>query len=82
MNLHSRRHKSDLPALTCLVLLVLWLSGEASPAEAYVDPGSGSMLLQLLLGGVAGVVVLARLQGHRLATFLRGLFSTEPREKR
>jgi hypothetical protein len=27
----------------------------------YVDPGSGSMLLQLLLGGVSGVYVIFRL---------------------
>ncbi len=27
----------------------------------YVDPGSGSMILQLLLGGVSGVYVIFRL---------------------
>ena len=36
------------------------------PAAAYLDPGSGSMLLQLLLGGVAAVGVIARLYWHRL----------------
>lgn len=37
---------------------------------AYIDPGSGSMLLQMLLGGVAGVAVAVRMYWHRL----RGLF--------
>jgi hypothetical protein len=39
-------------------------------AHAYIDPGSGSMLLQVLLGGVAGVVVLCRLYWHRLLALL------------
>jgi hypothetical protein len=32
-----------------------------SLAYAYVDPGAGSMLLQLVLGGVAGLFVFFRL---------------------
>jgi hypothetical protein len=41
-----------------------------NPAQAYLDPGSGSMLLQLLLGGVAGAVVVLRLYWQRLLHFL------------
>ena len=37
----------------------------ATPAYAYVDPGSGGMLIQLLLGGVAGVAVIVRLYWQR-----------------
>lgn len=33
---------------------------------AYIDPGAGSALLQLLLAGVAGAGVLFRLLDHRL----------------
>jgi len=32
-----------------------------SPAHAYADPGAGSMLLQLLVGGAAGLFVAFRL---------------------
>lgn len=35
-------------------------------ALAYLDPGSGSMLLQLLLGGVAALGVTAKLTWRRL----------------
>ena len=42
----------------------------ATPAFAYVDPGSGGMMMQLLLGGVAGVTVLVRLYWQRFTTFL------------
>jgi hypothetical protein len=42
----------------------------APAAQAYLDGGSGSMMLQLLLGGLAGVGVVARLYWHRFV----GLF--------
>lgn len=40
------------------------------PAFAYLDPGTGSMLLQLLLGGIAGVLIAARLYWSRLKRLL------------
>jgi hypothetical protein len=42
----------------------------ATPAFAYVDPGSGGMMMQLLLGGVAGLTVLLRLYWQRFTTFI------------
>ena len=33
---------------------------------AYLDPGSGSMLLQMLLGGVAGIAVSIKMFGKRI----------------
>ena len=38
---------------------------------AYLDPGSGSMILQILAGGLAAVAVTAKLYWGRLLTFLR-----------
>jgi hypothetical protein len=37
----------------------------------YLDPGTGSMLLQLLLGGFAAVGVAAKLYWSRIKSFLR-----------
>ena len=37
-----------------------------SPAFAYIDPGSGGMMMQLLLGGVGGLAVLVRLYWQKL----------------
>ena len=37
-----------------------------APAHAYLDPGTGSMLVQLLLGGVAGALVIGKLYWARL----------------
>ena len=53
-----------------LVVLVLWVALEA-PVDAYLDPGSGSMLLQVLLGGFAAVGVIAKLYWHRVTEVFR-----------
>ena len=44
--------------------LVLVFMAEAR-LDAYLDPGSGSMLVQLLLGGVAGAAVIMKLGWQR-----------------
>jgi hypothetical protein len=38
---------------------------------AYLDPGTGSMLVQLLVGGVAALGVATRLYWRRLLRLLR-----------
>ena len=37
---------------------------------AYMDPGTGSLFLQLLLGGVAGLAVVLKLYWRRLLVLL------------
>jgi hypothetical protein len=37
----------------------------------YIDPGSGSMILQMILGGLAAAAVFAKLFWHRLLVFLK-----------
>lgn len=39
--------------------------------EAYIDPGSGSLLLQAIVGGVAALGVTARLYWSRLRGFFK-----------
>jgi hypothetical protein len=41
------------------------------PAFAYLDPGSGSMMLQLLFGGVAGVAVIIKLYWRSIVSLFR-----------
>jgi hypothetical protein len=38
---------------------------------AYLDPGSSSLILQALAGGVAAIAVTAKLFWHRILRFLR-----------
>jgi hypothetical protein len=37
---------------------------------AYLDPGSGSMILQILAGGLAAVAVTAKLYWNKILRFL------------
>jgi hypothetical protein len=53
----------DLGTSAALAVVALLI---AAPAYAYIDPGSGSMLVQLLTGGAAGAIILARLYLRRL----------------
>jgi hypothetical protein len=39
---------------------------------AYLDPGSGAILLQILVAGAAGVVVFLKFQGRRLKSIFTG----------
>jgi hypothetical protein len=60
-----------------LILVVVILSGSftvTAPAYAYLDPGTGSMLLQLLLGGVAGALVIGKLYWARI----KSIFGSGP----
>ena len=48
------------------------------PAHAYIDPGTGGMILQLLLGGIAGALVVVKLYWHKARSiFSRNSKSTQ-----
>lgn len=44
----------------------------ATPSYAYLDPVSGSVILQVILGGIAGLLVLFKMYYRKLRTLLRG----------
>ena len=49
-----------------LFFAALTLGAATSTAQAYLDPGTGSMILQVVLGGVAGVALAGKLYWQRL----------------
>lgn len=55
----------------CAALAAAGAAAFETPVHAYLDPGSGSMLLQVLLGGFAAVGVAARLCWHRVTAAFR-----------
>jgi len=55
--------KSSLAILLLIVLLL------PVPAHAYLDAGSGSMVLQLLVAGFAGVLVGIKVFWRRMVAF-------------
>jgi hypothetical protein len=51
-------------------LIVFTLALFTQPAWAYLDPGTGSMLLQVILGGIAAVGVALKLFWHKIRAAL------------
>jgi hypothetical protein len=45
--------------------------------EAYLDPGSGSYLLQLLIAGLLGSLFVIRASWGKIKGFFRGLFGRQ-----
>lgn len=54
------------------LLLICLLIALPGTAQAYIDPGTGSMFLQLVLGGVAGLVVILQLYWRRIKELFPG----------
>lgn len=48
-----------------VMIAVLFVGISTSNAYAYLDPGTGSIILQVLLGGVAGVALAGKLYWHK-----------------
>ena len=42
------------------------------PTYAYIDPGTGSYILQVVIAGLLGALVSLRIYWARIKTFLRG----------
>ena len=52
-----------------VIWLALNLAGFSAAAHAYLDPGTGSILVQSLLAGIAGAVAVVSLYWQRLKNF-------------
>ncbi len=59
--------------LKTLYFATIFLVALGQPAHAYLDPGTGSILVQILLGGAAGGLAILKLYwGNIRAFFARG----------
>ena len=56
------------------LLLVLTFLVIATPAMAYIDPGSGSMILQVILAGILGGLFAIKVFWQRVKAFFKALF--------
>jgi hypothetical protein len=55
-----------------------WLTGLLAPLikeHAYLDPGSGSFLIQILLASLLGLGYLVKVYWKKITTFFQRLFS-------
>ncbi|MHA1543985.1 MAG: hypothetical protein ACTSU8_02500 [Alphaproteobacteria bacterium] len=59
-----------------LLLTMLLIGVNLKPAHAYLDPGTGAMILQIVLGGIAGALMVGKLYWHKIKVKL-GLHKPE-----
>jgi hypothetical protein len=60
---------STLALVAAMVVLVSHLHG---PVQAYLDPGTGSIIIQAVLAGVVGGIALVKLYWSRLKGLMTG----------
>jgi membrane associated rhomboid family serine protease len=58
--------------MAMLGFAVLALMIGSGSAQAYLDPGTGSIILQAVIGGIAGGLVLMRIYWAKVKAFVRG----------
>lgn len=63
------------------VISLFWLLA-APPAHAYIDPGSSSYVLQVVIGAAAGVGLALATFRRRIAASVRRLFRREATKSR
>ena len=64
------KHARDSRMKALLVALLLAALSIPSAAHAYVDPGTGSYFLQILLAGILGGAFAVRIYWRRIRRFL------------
>lgn len=69
---HRHRLPSCRPHLvSCALLGFLWLLFPP-PTYAYIDPGTGSYILQVVIAGLLGALVSLRIYWARIKAFFKG----------
>ena len=86
----SRRHAkfrsvfvSSFIILLAINLCCSWAMGasERTPSVAYLDPGTGSMVLQMIIAGLVGVSFFIKIYWGRLKTLLTKRSGPKEEEK-
>ena len=60
---------------TYIFSITVILLAFAHPAMAYIDPGAGSMILQVLLAGILGALFAIKMFWRNVKAFFTTLFS-------
>ena len=64
-----------------LNLNIFLFSTLVTPAYAYLDPGSGSIILQAILGFIAATVATMSFYWNKVKLFLKKIFKKENKDK-
>ena len=56
---------------TKIVIISALVASLSGNAYGYVDPGTGSILFQIILGAIAGAAVTCKMYFHRIKSFFK-----------
>lgn len=63
-----------------IVILLLTVGSNSSLAYAYLDPGSGSMILQLLIGGLGAAAIVLKMRWYKIKSFFSDRYKKSKHE--
>jgi hypothetical protein len=66
----DNRHEKNIP----IILYTLLLISLTSQAHAYLDPGTGSMMLQIVIASVVGALFSLKIFWSRIKNFFSTVF--------
>lgn len=64
----------NIRTFSCIIVLLFLFP---KPAHAYLDPGTGSYLFQILIAGLLGSLFFAKNIIKKIAEFVRKMFKNE-----
>jgi len=67
---------------TLAYVVVIATLSFAKPAHAYIDPGTGTLIVQSLIGGAAAAVTVGSVYLAKIRSFISRLIGREPSEGR
>ncbi len=62
-------------SVTLIIFITLYILVSYQPAYAYIDPATGSYLLQILLAGLLGALFAIKMFWRNLKAFFSRIFS-------
>lgn len=60
--------RSHHPMIEFIGITLLFITA-SSPAYGYIDPGTGSLIIQGVIGAIAAVAITVKLYWHKLKLF-------------
>ena len=67
--------------MALLLTILIFGLGYSSSAYAYLDPGAGSFILQMLIAGIMGIILTIKLYWYRLIDFLKRRIGNPDKDK-
>ena len=64
-----------------ILLIILLLTVSTKPAHAYLDPGSGSYIIQLIIAGGVGALFTVKTFWLQIKNFFTSLFRQKNKQK-